>query len=202
MTLAFWQAGDSRPPPRAVRDWARVERDRPGPHRYRRAHLRGHGRARPGGRGRRARGRARARATPAPGSASAGCACGASTARARSTRSSARARCARAIEGLLDLALVAHLLGDVGAEVSACEQATVLAPESAGAWSRLAHALARTDRNDRVPRGVRARAVAARRPRGARARRAGARDGPARARGLASRPPGRRHLAPAAASRP
>ena len=49
-------------------------------------------------------------------------------------------------QGLLDLALVAHLLGDTGTEVSACEQATSLAPDSPGAWSRLAHALARTDR--------------------------------------------------------
>src|SRR6185295_3831233 len=48
--------------------------------------------------------------------------------------------------GLLDLALVAHLLGDVGAEVSACEQATQLEPESEVAWARYAHALARTDR--------------------------------------------------------
>ena len=49
-------------------------------------------------------------------------------------------------QGLLDLALVAHLMGDLGAEVTACEQATVLAPESADAWARYAHALARTDR--------------------------------------------------------
>ncbi len=50
------------------------------------------------------------------------------------------------VEGLLDLALVANLSGDTGAEVSACEQATVLAPDSEVAWARLAHALARTDR--------------------------------------------------------
>jgi tetratricopeptide (TPR) repeat protein len=49
-------------------------------------------------------------------------------------------------QGLLDLALVANLMGDVGAEVSACEQATALAPESPDAWARYAHALARTDR--------------------------------------------------------
>jgi tetratricopeptide (TPR) repeat protein len=49
-------------------------------------------------------------------------------------------------QGLLDLALVANLLGDVGAEVTACEQATRLAPESETAWARYAHALARTDR--------------------------------------------------------
>ena len=57
---------------------------------------------------------------------------------------------ARSIEpseqGLLDLALVCNLMGDTGAEVSACEQATQVAPESAAAWSRFAHALARTDR--------------------------------------------------------
>ena len=41
---------------------------------------------------------------------------------------------------------MANLAGDVGAEVSACEQATRIAPESEAAWSRLAHALARTDR--------------------------------------------------------
>jgi tetratricopeptide (TPR) repeat protein len=49
-------------------------------------------------------------------------------------------------QGLLDLALVANLMGDVGAEVTACEQATALAPESPDAWARYAHALARTDR--------------------------------------------------------
>jgi len=49
-------------------------------------------------------------------------------------------------QGLLDLALVANLSGDVGAEVTACEQATQLAPDSPAAWARLAHALARTDR--------------------------------------------------------
>ncbi len=49
-------------------------------------------------------------------------------------------------QGLLDLALVANLMGDVGAEVTACEQATELAPESPDAWARYAHALARTDR--------------------------------------------------------
>ena len=50
------------------------------------------------------------------------------------------------VEADLQVALAAHLSGDVGIEVSACEQATQLAPESAAAWSRLAHALAKTDR--------------------------------------------------------
>jgi hypothetical protein len=50
------------------------------------------------------------------------------------------------VEGLLDLALAYHLAGDVGAEVSAAQAATVLGPDSAAAWSTYAHALARTDR--------------------------------------------------------
>jgi Tfp pilus assembly protein PilF len=50
------------------------------------------------------------------------------------------------VEGLLDLALAYHLVGDVGAEVSAAEAATRLDPESQPAWSTFAHALARTDR--------------------------------------------------------
>ncbi len=50
------------------------------------------------------------------------------------------------VEGLLDLALAQHLAGDLGAEVTACEQATMLDEQSAEAWARYAHALARTDR--------------------------------------------------------
>src|SRR5919202_521836 len=34
MTLAFWQAGDLPAAGRSVRDWARVEGDRPAPHRF------------------------------------------------------------------------------------------------------------------------------------------------------------------------
>ena len=84
---------------------------------------------------------------------------------------------ARSIEpseqGLLDLALVCNLMGDTGAEVSACEQATQVAPDSAAAWSRLAHALARTDRTKRLHRRLRPLAQAARRPRGPQPARAG-----------------------------
>jgi cytochrome c-type biogenesis protein CcmH/NrfG len=50
------------------------------------------------------------------------------------------------LDGLLDLALVHHLLGDVGGEVSAAEHATRLHPDVSAAWSRYAHALARTER--------------------------------------------------------
>ncbi|MFI5005239.1 MAG: tetratricopeptide repeat protein, partial [Solirubrobacterales bacterium] len=34
MTLAFWQAGDLEAAARAVRDWARVDGERPAPHRF------------------------------------------------------------------------------------------------------------------------------------------------------------------------
>ena len=53
---------------------------------------------------------------------------------------------APSLAGLLDLALAYHLAGDVGAEVSAAQAATVLDETSPHAWSTLAHALARTDR--------------------------------------------------------
>ena len=144
LTLAFWQSGDLAAAARAVRDWARGGVP-PGPAPVRGAHLRGHGLALAGGRGRRARDRARARGRrrlgaarpPAPAHLR-------PDRRARCTRAGARRAPERA--GLLDLALVANLLGDVGAEVSACEQATALVPSSPAAWSRYAHALARTDR--------------------------------------------------------
>lgn len=53
-------------------------------------------------------------------------------------------------DGYLDLALAAHLVGDLGRQVDACLHATELAdddgPLAARAWARYAHALARTDR--------------------------------------------------------
>ncbi|MCZ4491105.1 MAG: hypothetical protein JWP53_34, partial [Conexibacter sp.] len=50
------------------------------------------------------------------------------------------------VESLLDLALAHHLGGDLGGEVTATEQATLLDAQHPAAWSRYAHALARTDR--------------------------------------------------------
>ncbi|MCW3001675.1 MAG: hypothetical protein JWQ20_973, partial [Conexibacter sp.] len=50
------------------------------------------------------------------------------------------------VDGLLDLALAHHLGGDLGGEVTATEQATLLDGAHPAAWSRYAHALARTDR--------------------------------------------------------
>jgi tetratricopeptide (TPR) repeat protein len=145
MTLAFWQAGNLPAAGRAVRDWARVDADRPTPHRYAariyedmgaidlaveaavRAADRGPEDADAWARV----GRLRLRLMNRDGAIKA-------LERAR--------RLAPSPEALLDLALAYHLAGDLGAEVTACEQATLLDDRSAQAWSRLAHALARTDR--------------------------------------------------------
>jgi cytochrome c-type biogenesis protein CcmH/NrfG len=145
MTLAFWQAGNLEAAARAVRDWARVDVTRPAAHRFaariyedigaidlaaeaaERAAVRA-----PGDAGEWERlGRLRLRLHDLEGAVDA-------LRRAQSLRPS--------VEGLLDLALASSLSGDLGGEVSACEAATRLEPDSLDAWVRLAHALARTDR--------------------------------------------------------
>ena len=126
LTLAFWQAGDLSAAGRSVRDWARADPTRPAAHRYAARIYEDMGavdlaaeaaaarrRARPAGRG-----RVGACRPPAPAAAW--------TAPERSTRSSAPAGSARRVEGLLDLALAHHLGGDLGGEVTATEQATLL----------------------------------------------------------------------------
>jgi tetratricopeptide (TPR) repeat protein len=145
MTLAFWQAGNLDAAGRAVRDWARVDGDRPAAHRFAariyedmgaidlaaEAAERAAERA-PGDAGEWERlGRLRLRLHDPAAAVDA-------LRRAQSLRPS--------VEGLLDLALASSLCGDLGAEVSACEAATRLDPHAADAWVRLAHALARTDR--------------------------------------------------------
>lgn len=145
LALAFWQAGDYRAAARSVRDWIRVEGERPAPHRTAAriyedmgalsqavdSALRETAAAPKDATAWERLGRLRLRSFDRPG--------------ARDALLRARA-IAPSEQGLLDLALAANLLGDVGAEVSACHAATLLAPESAPAWSRYAHALARTDR--------------------------------------------------------
>jgi tetratricopeptide (TPR) repeat protein len=145
MTLAFWQAGDYSAAARAVRDWIRGESDRPAPYRYAARIYEDMGslsqaveaaeketqRAPSDGAAWERLGRLRLRIFDRAG--------------AREALERAREQ-GPSEQGLLDLALVANLMGDVGAEVTACEQATALAPESADAWARYAHALARTDR--------------------------------------------------------
>ena len=145
LTTAFWQAGDLPAAARAVRDWARVETDRPAPERFASRIYEDMGALELA-----ADAAARA-ADRAPSDASAWERLG--RLRLRLTdRSSAisaleRARLAGpSLEGLLDLALAYHLAGDVGAEVSAAQAATRLEPSSDVAWSSYAHALARTNR--------------------------------------------------------
>lgn len=145
MTLAFWQAGDFSAAARAVRDWAREEPQRPTPFRYAARIYEDMGSLS------QAVDAAEREVANGPGDPSAWERLG--RLRLRSfDRAGAREALERAREagpseqGLLDLALVANLMGDLGAEVTACEQATALAPESPAAWARYAHALARTDR--------------------------------------------------------
>jgi tetratricopeptide (TPR) repeat protein len=145
MTLAFWQAGDFSAAARAARDWMREEGERPAPFRYAARIYEDMGSLS------QAVEASEKEVERAPGDASAWERLGRLRLRVFD-RAGAREALERAREqgpteqGLLDLALVAHLSGDLGAEVTACEQATQLAPESPAAWSRYAHALARTDR--------------------------------------------------------
>ncbi|HTU28427.1 MAG TPA: tetratricopeptide repeat protein [Solirubrobacteraceae bacterium] len=145
LTAAFWQAGNLPAAARTVRDWSRVETDRPTPERYASriyedmgavdlaadAALKCAERAPADASAWERVGRLRLRLGD-PGAAIA------ALERARLTGPT--------LEGLLDLALAYHLAGDVGAEVSAAEAATQIDPEAPEAWSAYAHALARTDR--------------------------------------------------------
>jgi tetratricopeptide (TPR) repeat protein len=145
MTLAFWQAGDYAAAGRSVRDWIRAERDRPAPYRYAARIYEDMGALS------QAVDAAEREVEAAPSDASAWERLGRLRLRTFD-RAGARDALVRAREigpteqGLLDLALVLDLSGDVGGEVTACEQATTLAPDSPAAWARYAHALARTDR--------------------------------------------------------
>ncbi len=145
LTAAFWQAGNLAAAARAVRDWSRVETDRPTPERFAsriyedmgaldlaaEAAARAVDRAPTDGSAWERLGRLRLRMMDTSGAIAA-------LEQARLVEPS--------VEGLLDLALAHHLAGDVGGEVSAAQAATVLDPEARSAWSAYAHALARTDR--------------------------------------------------------
>jgi tetratricopeptide (TPR) repeat protein len=145
MTLAFWQSGNYPAAARAVRDWARVDGARPAPHRYASRIYEDMGSLTLAA-------EAADRATErAPREPSAWERAGRlrlrmmDRGRALSALEEAR-RLGPTVDALLDLALARQLGGDVGGEVSACHEATALDPESPSAWSRYAHALARTDR--------------------------------------------------------
>jgi tetratricopeptide (TPR) repeat protein len=145
MTLAFWQAGDLPAAGRAVRDWARVDGDRPAAHRFAARIYEDMGAIDLAAE---AADRAAARG---PQDADAWERVGRLRLRLMDRAAAIEAlerarRIAPSVEGLLDLALAHHLAGDLGAEVTATEQATMLDPSSAAAWARHAHALARTDR--------------------------------------------------------
>jgi tetratricopeptide (TPR) repeat protein len=145
LTVAFWQSGNLAAAGRSVRDWARVETDRPTPDRYASRIYEDMGALDL------AADAAKRVTERIPEDASAWARLGRLQLRLmdreRAVESLERALGIEpSLEILLDLALVYHLAGDVGAEVSAAEAATVLAPKSPAAWSTFAHALARTDR--------------------------------------------------------
>jgi tetratricopeptide (TPR) repeat protein len=145
LTAAFWQAGNLPAAARTVRDWARVDTDRPTPERFAsriyedmgaldlaaEAAVRAANRAPADPSAWERLGRLRLRLNDRQGAISA-------LERAKLLGPS--------VDGLLDLALAHHLAGDVGAEVSAAQAATRLEADSPRAWSAYAHALARTDR--------------------------------------------------------
>jgi|SRR5579884_213690 len=147
LTAAFWQSGNLSAAARAVRDWARVDVDRPTPERFASriyedmgaldlaadAAARAAARAPTDGSAWARLGRLRLRLMDPAAAVSA-------LEQARLVEPTA--------EGLLDLALAYHLGGDVGGEVSAAQAATRLDPDSQEAWSCYAHALARTDRTN------------------------------------------------------
>jgi len=145
LTVAFWQSGDLPAAGRAVRDWARAETDRPTAERYASRIYEDMGAIDLAA-------DAAARVTRrVPEDASAWARLGRLRLRlldrAGAIDALERARLIEpSLEVMLDLALANHLAGDIGAEVSAAEAATLLAPEAPAAWSAYAHALARTDR--------------------------------------------------------
>jgi Tfp pilus assembly protein PilF len=145
MTLAFWQSGNLPAAGRAVRDWARVDPDRPAAHRFAARIYEDMGAIDLAAE---AADRAAARA---PQDADAWERVGRLRLRLMDRRAAISAlERARAtgpsVEGLLDLALAYHLAGDIGGEVTATEQATQMDHTSQAAWARHAFALARTDR--------------------------------------------------------
>jgi hypothetical protein len=145
LTVAFWQSGNLPAAGRAVRDWGRAESDRPTAERYASRIYEDMGAIDL------AVESAERVAQRVPEDASAWARVGRLRLRLLqrddAIEALERARLIEpSLEIMLDLALANHLSGDVGAEVSAAEAATVIAPDSPLAWSAYAHALARTDR--------------------------------------------------------
>jgi tetratricopeptide (TPR) repeat protein len=145
LTVSFWQAGNLPAAARTVRDWSRIETDRPTPERFASRIYEDMGAIDLAA-------EAAAKATRrAPADALSWARLGRLRLRMMDRAGAIDAleqarRLEPTVEIQLDLALAYHLAGDVGAEVSAAEAATVIDPRSAPAWSAYAHALARTDR--------------------------------------------------------
>ena len=145
LTLAFWESGNLPAAGRAVRDWARVDRDRPTPHRYAARIYEDMGALDLAAEA------AERYAERAPSDADAWERIGRLRLRLMQREAALAAlerarRLGPSVDALLDLALAYHLVGDVGAEVSTTGEATRLDEVSFEAWSRHAFALARTDR--------------------------------------------------------
>ena len=146
MTLAFWQAGDLPAAGRAVRDWARVENDRPAPHRFAariyedmgalalaEEAARARRRPRPAGRRRLGAGRPAAPAADGP------------RGRARGARARAPAR-ARASTACSTSRSCCTCRGTSAARSPPASRRRCSTRSRPTAWARYAHALARTDR--------------------------------------------------------
>lgn len=145
MTLAFWQAGNLDAAARCVRDWARADGRRPAAHRFAARIYEDMGAVDLAAEA------AERSARRGPQDAGAWERLGRLRLRLLDREGALQALqravvIAPSVEGLLDLALARALSGDHGGEISACEQATQIEPESPEAWSRYAHALARSDR--------------------------------------------------------
>src|ERR1700733_6063274 len=185
LTSAFWQAGNLPAAARAVRDWARVDTDRPTPERFAARIYEDMGAIDLAAEA------AERAAKRAPNDASAWERLGRLRLRLMD-REGAIAALEQArltgptVEGLLSLALPSPPGGDVGPEVSAPEAATRLDPDSQSAWSSYAHALARTDR---LTECVEACQRALARGRNQEVRDLLARGGAAQPRSLSGRPP-------------
>jgi tetratricopeptide (TPR) repeat protein len=145
LAAAFLQSDQHPAAARAARDWARLEPDSPAAHRFLARIYEAMGSWGP------ALDSARTGAELRPADPDAWARVGRIQLR-RLDREGALGSLERArLEGagpevLLDLALARQLSGDIGGEVQACKEATLLDPQWQQAWSRYAHALARTDR--------------------------------------------------------
>src|SRR3984957_1106821 len=134
LTVSFWQARNLPAAARTVRDWARVDTDRPTPERFASRIYEDMGAFDLAAEA------AERAAQRAPADASAWQRLGRLRLRLMDRQGAIealeRARLmGPSVEGLLDLALANHLAGDVGAEVSAAEAATRIEPNSPAAWS-------------------------------------------------------------------